>query len=618
MTRVSVAWLLMAAFMFVLSPATGLPAEKPKAKSTPEIISVYPLGATSGAVSEIEIRGSNLEGAYAVWSGSEGIQGRIKKIEQITLLKLQANAQILAQKEETLGHRVLVDLEIDSSAKLGRHSLRLVSPRGLSNAHPFLVTVDPVVLESQTPHNDPPNPQLLKTPALLGGKLWEKGEADYYSFDALPGEEIEFHAVSNTAANSGKFDAIQLTLYEPGGTWFDPKRPTRLAFAEEARLTYTFSQGGRYLLRVGTYAGISGPDIVYLLRIAPVRIAPVRIAPVRIAPARHSTASSQAADLPELHETLIDLLRKPFVRRLEPNRIEELHGRSVAMPQPEKGAAPSASSEANGASELFEPVFLEGAIDRPGKVDSYNLKLKAGQRLAFELETPDATLPQFNPRLELVDASGQDICNNFWRRVGGDNNYWVKLPQAKTIYTFERDGEYVLRIRELISRYGNPSFKYRILIRPQIPHVGKIKVEVKEGSLVAQDSYINLAPGEARKLSVTVEHQEGFSGDVALSLENLPPGVQALTGAEEPPIREAELDLGKKEQFVPKTQKIVILVMGSPDAAATPLPQVARLVARPVVEGQVGAPLLVQEIPLMVLKPVLKPDSSTELARKGL
>ena len=599
MTRVSVTWLLMAAFIFVLSPVAGLPAEKPKANSTPEIISVYPLGATRGAVSEIEIRGSNLEGAYAVWSGSEGIQGRIKKVEQITLLRLKADAQILAKKEETLGHRVLVDLEIGSSAKLGRHSLRLVSPRGLSNAHPFLVTADSVVLEIQTPHNDPPNPQLLQTPALLGGKIWEKGEADYYSFDALPGEEIEFRAASNTVANSGKFDVIQLTLYEPGGTWFDPKRPTRLAFAEEPRLTYTFSKGGRYLLRVGTYAGIDGPDIVYLLRIAP----------VRIAPALPSTASSQTADLPELHETLIDLLRKPFVRKLELNRIEELHGRSVPMPQPEKGAAPSASSEADGAPEPFEPVFLEGAIDRPGKVDSYNLKLKVGQRLAFELETPDATLPQFNPRLELVDASGRDICNNFWRRVGGDNNYWVKLPQAKTIYTLERDGEYVLRIRELISRFGNQSFKYRILIRPQIPHVGKIKVE---------EDIINVAPGEARKLSVTVEHQEGFSGDVALSLENLPAGVQASAGAEEPPIREAELDLGRKEQYVPKTQKIVILVMGSPDAAATPLPQVARLVARPVVEGRVGAPLLVQEIPLMVLKPVLKPDSSTELARKGL
>ncbi len=595
MTRVSGVWLLIAAFIFVLSPVAGLPAEKPKAKSTPEIISVYPLGAAKGAVSEIEVRGSDLEGAYAVWSGSEGIQGRIKKIEPITLLKLAADAQILAQKEETLGHRVLVGLEISSSAKLGRHSLRLVSPRGLSNAHPFLVTADPVALESQAPHNDPPNPQLLKAPALLGGKIWEKGEADYYSFDALPGEEIEFHAASNTTSNSGKFDALQLTLYEPGGTWFDPKRPTRLAFAEIPRLKYTFSKGGRYLLRVGTYAGISGPDIVYLLRIAPARIAPVQ----------PSAAFSQTADLPELHETLIDLLRKPFVRRLEPNHIEKLHGRSVRMPQPEKGAGQSASSEASGAPELFEPVVLEGAIDRPGKVDSYNLKLKAGQRLAFELETPEATLPQFNPRLELVDASGQEICNNFWRRVGGDNNYWVKLPQAKTIYTLERDGEYVLRIRELISRFGNQSFKYRILIRPQVPHVGKIKVE---------EDIINVAPGEARKLSVTVEHQEGFAGDIALSLENLPSGVQALAGAEEPPAKAGEIDLGRKEQYVPKTQKVVILVMGTPDAAATPLPQVARLVARPVVEGQVGAPLLVQEIPVMVTKPEAE---ATELARKG-
>ena len=363
----------------------------------------------------------------------------------------------------------------------------------------------------------------------------------------------------------------------------------QLAFAEEARLTYTFSQGGRYLLRVGTYAGISGPDIVYLLRIAP-----VRIAPARIAPARHSTASSQAADLPELHETLIDLLRKPFVRKLEPNRIEELHGRSVAMPQPEKGAAPSASSEANGASELFEPVFLEGAIDRPGKVDSYKFNFKTGQRLAFELETPEASRPQFTPRLEVVDANGQEMCKNIWRRVGADNNYWMKTLQAKTIYTFERDGEYTVRIRNLVSRKADPSFQYRLLIRPQVPHVGKIKIE--------QDS-INVVPGEAAKLTVTVEQEEGYSGEVALSLEGLPPGLRAFTGAETPPARGGVLDEGRKEQFVPKNQKVVILVMASPDAAATAMPQMVRLVARPVVEGRVGAPLLVQEIPVSVSKP---------------
>ncbi len=589
MWRRSATWLFTAAFL--LSAVADLPAQETTPKLALKITSVYPLAAAKGTVSEIEIQGENLDGVSAVWFGSQGIQGQVKKVEPIKLLKITPDSQLLVEREEVSGHRVVVELGIDSPAKVGRHSLRLVSPRGLSSAHPFVVTGSQVVREGETAHSTPESPQELKIPVLVSGKIWGKGEVDYYSFDALAGQEIEFQAVSNVVATRGNVDAVQLTLYEPTGSWFDPKRPTRLAFSEYARLRYKFSKGGRYLLLVGTFAGISGPDMVYVLRIAP---------------AGSSTASNQPAGLPELHESRIDALRQPFVRKLERNRVEALLGRSVAAPQPEKDTPKSAPSAAEGELDLSQPVLLEGSIDRPRKVDSYKLRAKAGQRLAFELETPEASLPQFTPRLELVDANGQDVCSNIWRRVGGDNNHLMKTLQAKTIYTFERDGEYTVRIRNLVSRQADPSFQYRLLIRPQVPHVGKIKVE--------QDS-INVVPGKAGKLTVTVEQEEGYSGEVALSLEGLPPGLRAFTGAETPPARGGLLDEGRKEQYVPKTQKVVILVLGSSDAAATAMPQMVRLVARPVVEGRVGAPLLVQEIPVSVSKP--DATDATELARKG-
>ena len=589
MWRGSATWLFTAAFL--LSAVAGLPAEETTPKSGLKITSVYPLAAAKGTVSEIEIQGENLDGVSAVWFGSQGIQGQVKTVEPIKLLKITPDSQLLMEREEVSGHRVVVELQIDSSAKVGRYSLRLVSPRGLSSAHPFVVTGSPVVREGETAHDTPENSQQLKIPVLASGKIWEKGEVDYYSFDVLPAQEIEFQAVSNVAAKGSNFDAVQLTLYEPTGSWFDPKRPTRLGFSQDARLRHKFSKGGRYLLLVGTFAGISGPDMVYVLRIAP---------------AGSSTTPNQSAELPKLHESAIELLRQPFVRKLEPNRVEALLGRSVAVPQPEKDTPNSAPSAAEGELNLSQPVLLEGVIDRPGKVDSYKLKLKTGQRLAFELETPEASLPQFTPRLEVVDANGQEMCKNIWRRVGADNNYWMKTLQAKTIYTFERDGEYTVRIRNLVSRQADPSFQYRLLIRPQVPHVGKIKVE--------QDS-LNVVPGKAGKLTVTVEQEEGYSGEVALSLEGLPPGVRAFTGAETPPPRGGVLDEGRKEQFVPKNQKVVILVLGSPDAAATAMPQMVRLVARPVVEGRVGAPLLVQEIPVSVSKP--DAAGAAKLARKG-
>jgi hypothetical protein len=45
------------------------------------------------------------------------------------------------------------------------------------------------------------------------------------------------------------------------------------------------------------------------------------------------------------------------------------------------------------------PAIIEGTIDHPNDVDSFKFKAKRGESLAFEIETPDATIPIFNPRL---------------------------------------------------------------------------------------------------------------------------------------------------------------------------------------------------------------------------
>src|SRR5207344_74509 len=114
--------------------------------------------------------------------------------------------------------------------------------------------------------------------------------------------------------------------------------------------------------------------------------------------------------------------------------------------------------------ELTLPVVVEGSIGQPGDVDNFQFNVREGQQLAFELETPDFLPPFFNPRLGILDGQGQEIFSNVFRRVGGDGDDWIKLVQPKVTYTFERKGEYVLQIRDVTARLGQPGFKYRILI----------------------------------------------------------------------------------------------------------------------------------------------------------
>ena len=60
---------------------------------------------------------------------------------------------------------------------------------------------------------------------------------------------------------------------------------------------------------------------------------------------------------------------------------------------------------------------------------------------------------------------------------------------------------------------------------------------------------------------------------------------------------------GKKAMFRARSQKVTIMLEASPDAPSTPMPHLIRINARPILDGQMGAPLAVGEIPMLVVKP---------------
>jgi len=600
--------LLSVAGLFLLSSAIYGEERALATLGEPELISIFPLGGQRGSTFEAEVRGKNLDGVSALWFLQPGFRAEIKKIECAVVDAKAANASDLMEPNCSIQAQV----EIGQDVETGRHSLRLVSARGMSNSLSIRVSPEAPLVETGRPHSRSWQAQPLNIPVLLNGKISKKGELDYYTFDAQQGQELYFHAVSNIRVNQGNFDAVQLALYEPTGSWFDSQRPTRLAVSDEPRLTYQFSKPGRYLLEVGTHLGIGGPGSYYQLQI---------------------THTNEAPPKDEKELTDIDLLRRPFTRELKEGRLQALWARTVsakqlgtkktssstldavdAVERPKETHLPPRSAsfsvdevltvlsekEPNDVSsvamEIVLPVLINGSIDHPGDIDRFRFKVTTGKRLAFELETPESAPPEFNPKVAILDENGKELLNNIYRTVGGDGDDWIKTIQTKVIYTFEREAECTLQIRDFTPRYGNPSFKYRVLIRPQIPHVGKI--EVKE-------DHVNLVPGESRKLTIIVEQEEGFDGQVALVVENLSPGLLAFAAVDVEPDRPAPLAEINKEHFFPRSQKATILLIASADAANT-MPQLLRISARPVVGGKLGEPLLVRDIPLMVAKPDIK------------
>ena len=137
-------------------------------------------------------------------------------------------------------------MEVDSEAAPGERHIRLVTPRGVSNSLRFLVSPFPAVKEEETP-------EFLSLPAAVNGRISRDGEEDFYAFEASDGQQIDFEVVYDPGPPripgrpAPKTIDPELTLYASSGSWFDPKRPIRLAFNDEpisprvskaAKLTY--------------------------------------------------------------------------------------------------------------------------------------------------------------------------------------------------------------------------------------------------------------------------------------------------------------------------------------------------------------------------------------------
>ncbi len=605
--------------VFVLLPLTLWAADQPEVRADPEALSIFPLGGRRGTTVEATIRGRALEGAYSVWFDSKALSARVTKVETIRLEdKKEAGSP---------GHQVRLQVQIAPTAKLGLHSLRLIAGRGISNQLAFLVNRHPVIAETDTSHDISGNAQSVAFPVAINGRLSKKGEVDYYSFPTSPGQSLLFEVFSKCHETyfptpSG-FDS-KLTLYEPRGSWFDSDLAVPLASNDEPssarvnanpRLTYRFNAGGRYLVRVEAFLGKGGPDYSYQLLITPAIQDNLSAWPERpkdLGPVSNLLLRS-FNDLVSLDSAT---RLRAFSRKLGMDRLQAL-GLRTALPSqfqtatgaeklsttgqgetpqsPTKGSARQASDtlpasvterEPNEkvvhATQVSVPSLVEGTIGHAGDVDCFRLKVDSGRRLAFEIETPQVVPPHFSPRLELLDSNGRVLLSNVYKRIWREFTYYLKTLEAKTIYSFERGGEYLLKIGDVTGRRGGRGFAYRVLIRPQIPHVGEIHVT---------EERLNLAPGEAKALTIITGREEGFTDPIAISLKGLPEGVEFLPGTETEPERGDLFNEGNKENYVSRTSSVTLLLRARTDAPPTPRPQMLSIFGLPIVAGRPGPPL---------------------------
>ena len=53
----------------------------------------------------------------------------------------------------------------------------------------------------------------------------------------------------------------------------------------------------------------------------------------------------------------------------------------------------------------------------PGDVDTFKFQVGTGDRLAFEIETPETGKPRFNPRMSVFDSDGREFLTNVYKKI---------------------------------------------------------------------------------------------------------------------------------------------------------------------------------------------------------
>ena len=544
----------------------------------PKILSIHPFAGQRGTTFTATVRGSGLTGATSVVAAAAAPM-------EITVETTQPEPpEATGGRGKAAINLVTLRVKIRDDAQPGRYPIRLIANGGLSNALSIHVVGLPVSPEPAGAHDTPESAiAVTAVPVAFAGRLARRGEADFYAFHGEAGQTVTFEAISGlpqiaaggSAATIANFDPA-LSLYESGTSWFDPQRLKRIAYNDEpmwvmgsptdAHLVHRFAKSGDYLLRIEAFAGQGGPDYSYQLKIASGSVPP-------------DTAKPAASGWDE----------RIYTRRLDADRLNQLAAR---------GGKPATAKSIETYRAAAEPTSfklpgtLEGALALPGETHRARFHLDAPGDLAIEIETPGAAPPFFNPIVRLLNAAGEEVATNVFVGRGACSGAMTKSLQAKTVVPLREIGDYIVEIREAASDLTSPRFVYRVQVRPQVPHVGRVRIDT---------DVVNLTPGEAKTIRVMFDREEDYRGAISIAVDSLPPGVSASVGADYEPDSDPPSTEGKRERYTPRTERAVIILSAAPGTPPLALPHEVRVTTRPLVDGKLGAEIMKKMLPVMVV-----------------
>jgi hypothetical protein len=439
--------------------------------------------------------------------------------EQLKEMKIyeMRRADFKRQPNPQIEEELTVRIQINPDAAVGDRELRLLTKTGMSNPLWFYVGQYPEIREKE-PNDITPDPSVyVKLPAVINGQVMP-GDVDRFAFEAKKGAKLVAHCAARELipyladAVPGWFQAV-LHLYDDKGN--EVAFADSFGFRHDPVMLFEIPKDGKYVIEVHDSIFRGREDFVYRISIGEIpyitglfplggRVGSASdievkgwnlpVNSIRLSPSfdRGRTVHPIVLEKDNIFSNrvafLLDIL--PEVVEKEPNDTLET------------------------ARKLGFPIVVNGHIDRPGDVDFYEFEgsgVIIAEVFARRLYSPlDSVVTMMNTRGEKVLAHNDDYEDKSWPLIThhADSRLLTVAP-----------GKFCISIRDAQGR-GGPDYAYRLCVRPPRPD---FDLRVTPSSITAQ-------AGTHVPITVHAIRKDGFDGDIALELENPPPGF-ALTGA---------------------------------------------------------------------------------------
>jgi len=452
----------------------------------PRLLTTMPMGGQVGTQVEVTITGDAIDDASELVFSHPGIKATAK---------VDAEGEVVPKS-------YLITIAAD--CPVGLHEARVMTPLGLSSSRVFSVgsLVEVVQVEPSTT----PDKALLLPINSICNAVMPVRAVNHYRFHATKDQRV----IVDCAARG-----IDSKLY-PVAIIADSAGRDLLVERRGDLLDFTAPEEGEYLIKVHELTFQGGPDFFYRLALQELS---AEERPQRLA----STQSVNTFSWPP-----VGLVDQTAMSEVEPNEDGD-QLQSIVLPCDIEGTFfPAADVDVfEFAAKKGDVWWVEVASERFGLPTDPTILV---QRVV-ESNSDSGVVETLVDVTELTDIpSPVKVSGNGYAYDGPPYNAGssdildkVEIPE---------DGRYRLQLLDLFGGTRNDARnRYRLLIRKAEPDFALVAwamhMELRNGDRNALSKPMSLRPGSTMALEVIAVRRDGFSGEIELSMEDLPDGVTA-------------------------------------------------------------------------------------------